>query len=411
MKLKKTLFFLICALAFSVSLENFFEKTIGLDTPVNPYRICTLLIIAILIYLNGSKGLKIDKINYLIFWVFVWGIIIGILRYFVKEVEFSLLIVNFILFAMNFFMFIALYNTSLHSGEIRAIFVCYNLGLFLNLALIQTTADPAQNPNVDYVRESGFFTNPNNLALACVFGLITSFYLFHIERKLWIRTFAIVSMLNSLFLIDYSASRAGAIVATFIILLLLIWYFMTSRRAGGKVVILASLLLIFFYYENFSINAVERQNSREARNVKEERDILSAAGIAAFTDSNFMGLGLGQFKFIGNFYSIVHPISPGIAQERLRKNEGLVTHNSYIQVLAEAGLIGFLLLLLFYYNKLRQIVRNYSLNTNVFFFQICTLLVLIVYGYAHVIFLSPVMWFFLAFIFPLQHYEYPERQA
>jgi O-antigen ligase len=392
--------FLLCLLAFTISLENFFDKTIGIDTPATPYRMVTIILLFFLVLKGGFKSLNVNKANVLILLVFIWGVIAAIFWYFKKDVEFGLLITNFILFFINYLMFIAIHNVFKSRDDVRLIFIYFNLGLLLNFLLILSEGYTF-NSQVSYVRVSGFFTNPNNLALACLFGLTTSFYLFHTEKKILFRICAIGFIGISLFLINVTASRAGAIVGVLLVPVLVIWYFRTNSTFVGKLMAIVSIVIVFFVYESLSINAINRQNSREQRNVKEERNVLTAAGIEAFIQSNFIGLGLGQFKSIINFYPIVYKFSPSIALDRQRKNEGLVTHNSYIQILAETGIVGFLLLVSFWIIKLKTLLKNRKIKEDVFWFQSCIAFILIVYSFAHVTFLAPTFWFFIAFISPL----------
>ncbi|MFZ2904630.1 MAG: O-antigen ligase family protein [Cyclobacteriaceae bacterium] len=403
MNLDRFIFFLVCLLAFTINLENFFNVFFGINTPFELYRLIALALIVLLLVQKHHRR-RWDKADRLIFFVFSWGAMMAIIRFLFAFVNIEAMAVNYILFGINFFMFYSLKNFSWTLSRSSVVILWYNAGLLANLLHFQVIGVET-GPNVDFARAAGFFSNPNSLALACLFGILGCFFVFICSSKAWMRYLSVVFFLIDFYVLNQTSSRAGAIIAGLLLLLITIWYYYTQRRIVSRFVMVTTVVLVYLFSGSFTIGALERQRSREDRQVKEEREALTQAGLDAFVDTKFMGLGLGQFKEINNFYKYVYPYNAGIANVRRQKNEGLVTHNSYIQILAEIGAVGFFALIGFWFSVLSRAINNRKINRHFFFFQIGIIGIGIIYSIGHVIYLAPNLWFCLSFIFPLKLYK------
>jgi len=404
MNLSRITFGLLCLLSFTISLENFFLIFLGVNTSFELYRLIALLVIGLLFFFEEKQEKRWRVEDRLFFSLFSWGAMVALLRSFYAFVDVEAMLINYTLFVINFFMFFSLRNYPWTLPKIAIVILWYNLGLMANLIHIQLIGI-VPGPNVEFVRAAGFFSNPNSLALACLFGILGCFFVFSVSQKRWMRLAAIIFFLADFYVLNKTSSRAGAVIAGLLLVIIIVWYYYTRRSAVGRFVMVATVVGLYFLSGSFSIGALERQRSREDRKVKEERDALTQAGLDAFEDTHFIGLGLAQFKEINNFYKYVFPHSAGIANERRQKNEGLVTHNSYTQVVAEIGAAGILLLATFWYTLIIRSLKNRHLSNDYFFFQAGVICIGVVYGLGHVIFLAPTLWFNLALIFPTGLYR------
>lgn len=409
MILDRLTFGLVCLLALVINLEQFMLIFFGLNTSFELYRMVAIVLTISLFFVHNKMKWTWDKPDILIFLMFGWGFFITLFRYVFLDVDVIPTIINYLLFLINFFMYLSLKNYAWNIRRISTIIVCYNLGLVANLVFNQIQGG-VNETSLEFVRASGFFSNPNSLALASLFGIAGCFFLFSVSNRKSVQLLSAFFFIVNFYILNQTSSRAGAILAGLLLVIIIVWYYYTKKRLVNRFVLVSALILIYVFSGSFSIGALERQRSREERKVKEERDALTLAGLYAFEDSNYLGLGLGQFKVINNFYKYVLPYSPGIANERKQKNEGLVTHNSYTQALAETGFVGFILLVSFWALLLRRAYKYRFVNVHFFFLQISVISIGVIYAIGHVTFIAPTLWYNLSIIFPVILYGYDRNK-
>ena len=149
--------------------------------------------------------------------------------------------------------------------------------------------------------------------------------------------------------------------------------------------------VLFIQIENLNfLTAVERQKSKIEREKPEIRIVLAQAAFKANTDSYGLGVGIGQFQHIDNFYQFMRPFDAELASERFQKDKGLVTHNSFLQILAEGGIFALLFFVAFLVRIFKNI-KSYepSIVNNK---QLWIFFGLIIFSISHVIFFNPIFW-------------------
>jgi putative inorganic carbon (HCO3(-)) transporter len=251
------------------------------------------------------------------------------------------------------------------SSRLKKMIWVVGLSLLLNGIYTVIFGSPSSEELDLGSRESGLFSDPNFIAITCVafFPPMTALFLHERNRK---KRIALFFILVSLFLsVVFSFSR-GAILASLVLLLL---FAIKKRHILAKkkviftvlpVVVLVGYVLVtklLWFAEtydltqitDYNLSGLDQELARTAQlvDIKNyqyfsafERVEIWIAGLQMFWDNAFFGVGFGQFKDNLTKYALdwVRPL-----------NQGMVAHNSYIELLAELGILGagFFMLIMF----------------------------------------------------------------
>ncbi|WP_169798690.1 O-antigen ligase family protein [Clostridium colicanis] len=193
-------------------------------------------------------------------------------------------------------------------------------------------------------RPWGFMIEPGNLALFLMFNLIV-IYLIDDNFKL--------NLINILALI--LTFSTNGLISIFVFILLL---FNDRKGISLKQRILCLVLFLFFIFiiidnEYFYRAVIEKLTTDSFSKVDRlnNKDIL----LKIFNDYKFFGIGHGNFGFYRNLY--------GFDTKIPYKDFFDLSNNFYFGVLADTGMIGFALLLVYFkdiYNKIKIINKNKS---------------------------------------------------
>jgi len=181
-------------------------------------------------------------------------------------------------------------------------------------------------------RASGLMSDPNYFALICLIALpLVKFS----SNANYVRFFIYLGVL-------LSGSRAGILVLFGAIA---IGFILGKDKKGGTIRFYVFLLLSFITVA-FLLNYLPNEllivfdpgayGEEAERNSLQDRSMAIAAGVRAFIDNPISGYGLGNL--------INHPIN-------IRQ---MVSHNTYIELLAENGLIGLFFYLTVVYAALKK---------------------------------------------------------
>lgn len=231
------------------------------------------------------------------------------------------------------------------NSESFVIQLCYWLSFLAAMSIFlpfvlpdwQSWVAPTKNPN----RYSGLFGNPNPASMAClsfmVFGLARTAY----DKKVrWV----LLSTSLAVFGIYCTGSRTG-LASVFLVGVpvgLIVFSVKDIFRFGFVALVLGGIFLLLF--QSVTGKAKDR-NDRLGRRYAESFELLKTGKL---NDSNTGGrlylaeVAWKQFKkspIIGTGISSTRPM-PAIHAE---------THNYYLQVLVETGLVGFVPFLIFWW--------------------------------------------------------------
>lgn len=373
---------LVVWLFFFMNLELFLNITVGFETIAKPFRICQLLLFLFLVRdANFKFRGSVFRLIYPILGILLFGTL-SFVFYGISHESSNYLYFNYlvlILIGVSSFAVLANYQISIQL--FKKIVYAQFWSLVLNLVIILFMQKGS-------VRSSGFFDNPNSMGLSAVFFIIL---LYKLKSLINVnKYFFFASIALCIVLVNLSVSRAS------FALLILILLFQVIKNLKFFILLALPLVVLFTIFNEVSIdqfsfiNAVARQKSKVERKKKEIRITLAAGVYEAMKDSKYMGVGLGQFQIIHNFKRFIEPYDYKLAMERKYKGSGLVSHNSFLQLFAETGVIGALLFIIFYIRYFRQIHRaRESILSNQSFWILSTL---ILYSLSHVVFLSPLFW-------------------
>ncbi len=392
---------MLYSIAFTINLEEVLEVLFSVQTSMKPYRIFSLVLLMLMVSHAGLRAFRPRKEDRLLILLFGWGATVAAIRFLFDSVSMDNLFNNIILIGINFLLYLALTNWGLKKNHVIRLIVFYNFGIVCNLLLLLT--DRSLNPSYgEYLmRGAGFFTNPNSLAFSCLFAILGLIFILFSKTSKSLRVLTLLFMATNIYLVNISGSRGGLYTLGLFVVFFILW--VLRFRTGWAVLLIIPVLAGTIYYvavNGITVYALERERLKEERSEENVRGALALAGFDAFLQTNLVGLGMGQFQYIDNFYPLVVQHDAGIAKERLDKNEGLVTHSTYIQLLADYGLVGFFSFCLFWYFKLKQILDKFWRFDSLILFKAGMALVILVYSLGHVVLMTPHFWFFLSFIRP-----------
>ncbi len=223
-------------------------------------------------------------------------------------------------------------------------------------------------PLSEIAAASGRFTsggqNPNDYANLIVVALGVVFYgilMFKTEVRGRLWRFALLSsVLIAMVAIPLSLSRTAVINLLAIVLASSL--LQRTTKPTIKIVMLIGLVLvcIFILFSDFTDRIVQRYSTlqwlRQEWAWAGRIDIWRAA-VTVFTERPFTGVGAGNFAFVSPNYSYYAALIAATRED----GGGGVAHNMFLSVLAETGVIGFLLfgtLLLSAYASARRLIKR-----------------------------------------------------
>lgn len=201
------------------------------------------------------------------------------------------------------------------------------------------------NSVVDY--RNRFLLNANAYSY---FSFFANFSLFYLHQKYKSKTFLLfIILLPVLFIIVsfLTQSRSGML---FIILInISYWFFIekgdnTNRLKKATRTIITFLIFIAFAYQfiNLYQNSRIKNRVQQSNTTVDAREVLIQEAINVFSENPYFGVGLGQLT---NYTS-----------------SGQFSHNSYVEILSEQGIIGGFLLFFLFLLPLRKSIKLFRLN-------------------------------------------------
>ncbi len=206
--------------------------------------------------------------------------------------------------------------------------------------------------NIQRLRYVGSMDDPNGFALFLVSSLPLSITFMLKSKYIKKLVYGLIFFLT-LYAIRLTYSRGG-FLALFGVTIL---YGLTSKRKW--LITILSLLLIgaFLITSNADYRAriISINKAAEGEQIDDSslhRLILWRTGINMFKAHPFTGVGMGQFE--PNVYNYI--------PDNVILKRAQVAHNSFITVLAEAGILGFILYLLIIIVAMKTLLKSYEIK-------------------------------------------------
>lgn len=228
--------------------------------------------------------------------------------------------------------------------------------------------------------------------------------------------------------------RSPFIITVFIAILLLYFAFISESRSGALIVLLQittllvtanyipkkflffiaftfSPIIIFLilsfnqykydlaefikpYNEDIAILIVDYEKIKQEDESWLERQQMIKKGLIIFEEHPFLGIGFGHFKY----YWVEMPIISYYLTEDISHYNKLSAHNTYIQILAGAGIfafISFIFILFLIVKNGIPILLSFKFNSKIFIFS--SFLGMIIYFYVIAQAMGAITWFTLGY--------------
>jgi O-antigen ligase len=206
----------------------------------------------------------------------------------------------------------------------------------------------------------------NNLAIDLIFSTFITLMLIIITKKIIIKNVCILNILLTIYTILLTQSRKGIIFFSLLIILFLIYYLMSYQKNKAlKLIYLLGILCVISISIHDIISevsgpAVERLSGLYTLlsggygdESAEIRSHLIKIGWNSFADRPFTGYGQDAFAYYNTYYS----------------------HNNFIEILYNLGLVGFILYYLMYVRFFIRL-QNPFFKKRVLFIGVCLIILL-----------------------------------
>jgi O-antigen ligase len=218
------------------------------------------------------------------------------------------------------------------------------------VSCIATVVEYFQGTYVYYHRYSGAGFNPDELGLILAMSIPVSLYLILRERGKWIVLLYVGQLVLAVSTILLTASRGPvlACLGTLLFVPFVIRHLTSGQKALGAAFMILGGFVAFLLVPATSWTRLSTIGSELRAGTLNERTMIWQTGWQVFGESPFRGIGAGAFApaiqhalgmpFLG-------PPNEGPSSEEVQHDPELVAHNSFISVLVEEGVIGFVLFL------------------------------------------------------------------
>jgi len=217
----------------------------------------------------------------------------------------------------------------------------------LDYIFFESIAVEAKN---NFLRVTGESFDPNYFAIMLLPFLGVTFYNIFAERNKLLKTVSLLICFLVVIALIVTFSRGGII--GFFVMLLTASYKSKKKIKAIFLLLLTILILINVMpakvWERFEKTKIEGESGEEAIASTKRRFLLAKAAWQIFLNNPLIGVGVGNFYYMSRLYQ---PIRPGRA------------HSTYLEIMAELGLIGIILFFILVFLSLRSLKKIASQNT------------------------------------------------
>ncbi len=271
------------------------------------------------------------------------------------------------IFVIVYITFLAVYNLKLTSQEKRAflviIFCLSVMEALIGLLQYKGLGEVFPYFNIGTTRVSGTFGYSNYLGFFLSLGIISAFYLW-LEYEEWfkkergVRGWAFLFIVGFVFaILNITGSRAGIVeaLAGLFVFLFLIYRYLGKAWLWEKrrfifyflTVIVSATVIINFSSKATAVREFSGSVVTNAPSSSGDRAVMWLSAVDMYKDYPLTGVGLGNFSnHLSTYMADVleaHPVD-------FLKNSAtfhLHTHNDYLEILSETGILGFIALSVF----------------------------------------------------------------
>ena len=406
--LNRLLFTLFCLYAFSMPFELVLEVFFDIDTIFKPFRIISLAIISVF----GVKSIKNDfrfnfpdRTDLLLYLVYAYGLFISLYRIITKFFDFGYFyneLFQITLFFITFFIYKSILLTVEQAITIIKYFIAgiivNALYIFYNFVILY-----------QYGRQAGLTDNPNYTSLAVL--TVTTFLILKLNLKVdqfnsLLKIVGIGLLTTFLLYINIlTGCRTGLII--FALSSIFIFFFSSLRK---KILLLSLGLMVglFFIPQNLNeanlggpLVLLKRLNQSIETGGEDVRYVVWRGVFRVLEQEGYGGMGIGQFK--ANFTKYFSNESNKLIMEMVNRGYHLSTHNDFLALLSDYGIIGlmiYLIFLFFCFKKVSFQLFTKSRNSQQQFlaqFNFIVFMSILIFGLTAENFQHQLFWFLLMF--------------
>ena len=224
-----------------------------------------------------------------------------------------------------------------------------------------------------------FYSNPNYLGYALLPGLVLVIFSKQNYKQL------IVPLI--IFSIFATGSRAAELSVVFIVLLFILF----NIKQLNKAYLIVSLLIVISTLILFFDKIVTNQDSNGTRGV------LAKISLNVFNEHPINGMGYGQFRKSFSRYvdEDIRKIGNIEIEKALAENAEKMTHNDFLTIVAELGLIGLVFVIFLFYKLYGELKKLLLHSRNNYFLSIGLIGSSLIFSLFHNNLTSFVFWFIL----------------
>jgi len=224
-----------------------------------------------------------------------------------------------------------------------------------------------------------FYSNPNYLGYALLPGLVLAIFSKQKYKQL------VVPLI--IFSIFATGSRAAELSVVFIVLLFIFFNIKQLNKAYLAVSLLVVISTLMLFFDKIVTN----------QDFNGTRGVLAKITLNVFNEHPINGMGYGQFRKSFSRYvdEDIRKIGNIEIEKALAENAEKMTHNDFLTIVAELGLIGLVFIIfLFYklYNELKKLLLH---SRNDYFLSIGLMGGSLIFSLFHNNLTSFVFWFIL----------------
>lgn len=406
--LNKVLFTLFCFYAFSIPFELVLEILFDIDTIFKPFRVLSLAIIGVYgiqLIRNGFRFTFDDKNDLLLYAVFAYGIFISLYRIISKFFDFGYFynqLFQTTLFFITYFIFKSISLSIQQALKIMNYFVA---GIIVNALYIFNHFVFLHQ----YGRQAGLTDNPNYASL----GLLTvvTFLILKLNLKRQdlksISTVAGIGLITIflLYINLLTGCRTGLIIFAFASIFIFFFASWRKKIVLAFLSLLMALTLIPSNLEEANLGGplilLKRLNQSIETGGEDVRYVVWRGVFRVLEQEGYGGMGMGQFQ--ANFAKYFSEESNKLILEMVTRGYHLSTHNDFLALLSDFGIIGLVLYLLFLFYSFRKITLQLYIShqdKDTWFlaqFNFILFLSLLIFGLTAENFQHQLFWFLLMF--------------
>lgn len=377
-KIDQFILYLFYVYVFLLPFDNMVESIWGIHTIYRPVRILSLLIGILILISRKFTSIRFHANDLKLLGVYLFGLIPSLIAYLENRLNTEYFWSTSLQYFIILWIFLLIKNIPF---EYSKIYKC--LAIFCFAVVLNSLIMIYQFLYLDIGRQSGLMDNPNFAAFACDVAL--AFYLFHLihTKKSILHISWIMNAMVCMVLIAalFVAGSRSAMIPMVIIILFLLYFRASWAQIARHTIAVVSIGMVLFVSLNGNsmLNMLPAWNRLITLEGKEDsRIVLWKQGFDAYRETNYLGMGIEQFKNPDNYKKYVKRSD----NTRVINLDGLVVHNDFLTVLYEYGIIPLLLFISFYLTVWKKLRANaiylneagiyYCLYFNMFWFSMFT---------------------------------------